>query len=71
MAEEKKQEQQKEPVEVPEKFKDIVEKIEKMSVLDLSELVKVLEKKFGVTAQAPMMVQAVAPSGEEGAKEEA
>ncbi|MDO8489913.1 MAG: 50S ribosomal protein L7/L12 [bacterium] len=42
-------------VEVPEKFKDLVEKIEKLSVLDLSELVKVLEEKFGVSAAAPMM----------------
>jgi large subunit ribosomal protein L7/L12 len=43
-------------VEVPAKFKDIVEKIEKMSVLDLSELVHLLEEKFGVTASAPMMM---------------
>lgn len=41
-----------EKVEVPEKFKALVEQIETMSVLDLSELVKVLEKKFGVSAQA-------------------
>ena len=39
-----------EKIEVPAKFKALVEKIEKMSVLDLSELVKILEKKFGVTA---------------------
>ncbi|MDP2927019.1 MAG: 50S ribosomal protein L7/L12 [bacterium] len=45
----------KEKSEVPTKFKDLVEKIEKLSVLDLSELVKVLEKKFGVSASAPMM----------------
>ena len=38
-------------VEVPAKFKDIVEKIEAMSVLEVSELVKVLEDKFGVSAQ--------------------
>ncbi len=53
---------EKEVVEVPEKFKSIVETIEKMSVLDLSELVKILEKKFGVSAAAPMMMGA-APSG--------
>jgi len=40
------------PVEVPEKFKKIVEAIEEMSVLELSELVKVFEKKFGVSAAA-------------------
>ena len=39
-------------VEVPAKFKKIVEEIEAMSVLDLSELVKVFEKKFGVSAAA-------------------
>lgn len=39
-------------VEVPAKFKDLVESIEKMSVLDLNELVKLLEKKFGVSAAA-------------------
>jgi len=35
-------------IEIPEKFEKLVEEIEKMSVLDLAELVKVLEKKFGV-----------------------
>jgi len=39
-------------VEVPSQFKDLVEKIEKMSVIELNELVKVLEKKFGVSAVA-------------------
>ncbi len=48
-----------ETVEVPEKFKKLVEEVEKMSVLDLAELVKVLEKKFGVSA-APQMVAAAA-----------
>ena len=40
------------PVEVPAKFKEIVEEIEKMSVMELNELVKVFEAKFGVSAQA-------------------
>jgi large subunit ribosomal protein L7/L12 len=39
-------------VEVPAKFKKLVEEVENMSVLELSELVKVLEKKFGVSASA-------------------
>ena len=43
-----------EKVQVPDKFKGLVEEIEKMSVLDLAELVKILEKKFGVSAVAPM-----------------
>ncbi|OGL65419.1 50S ribosomal protein L7/L12 [Candidatus Uhrbacteria bacterium RIFCSPLOWO2_01_FULL_47_24] len=37
-------------VEVPEKFKGLVEQIEKLTVSDLAELVKVLEGKFGVSA---------------------
>ncbi len=54
--EESKEEQKEEKgtVEVPAKFKNIVEEIEKMSVLDLAELVKVLEDKFGVSAVAPV-----------------
>lgn len=47
-----------EQVTVPEKFKSIVDVIEKMSVLDLAELVKILEKKFGVSASAPAMMMA-------------
>ncbi|MBI2410308.1 MAG: 50S ribosomal protein L7/L12 [Candidatus Kerfeldbacteria bacterium] len=50
---------EKTPVEVPEKFKALVEQIEQMSVLDLSELVKILEDKFGVSAAAPMMMGAM------------
>lgn len=45
-------------IEVPEKFKSLIETIEKMSVLDLAELVKILEKKFGVSAAAPAMMMA-------------
>ncbi len=54
-------EDQKEVV-VPEKFQDLVSKIEKMSVLDLAELVKILEEKFGVSAAAPAMMMAAAPA---------
>lgn len=52
MADEKKE------VQVPEKFKALVEQIEKLSVLDLAELVKILEEKFGVSAAAPVMAMA-------------
>lgn len=50
----------------------LLESIEKMSVLELAELVKALEEKFGVSATMPMMVGAApAAGGEEGgAKEE-
>jgi large subunit ribosomal protein L7/L12 len=58
-------------VEVPEKFAKLVEQIETLSVLDLSELVKVLEAKFGVSAAAPMMMAAAPAAGAEaGAAEE-
>ena len=50
--------EEKKDVVVPEKFEKLVAEIEKMSVLDLSELVKVLEDKFGVSAAAPMMMGA-------------
>ncbi|HBM45403.1 MAG: 50S ribosomal protein L7/L12 [Parcubacteria group bacterium GW2011_GWF2_38_76] len=55
-------------MEVPAKFKDIVEKIETMSVLDLSELVHVLEEKFGVKAQAAVMAAAPVAAGEAAAE---
>ncbi|MEK7568606.1 MAG: 50S ribosomal protein L7/L12 [Patescibacteria group bacterium] len=47
-------------VAVPAKFKDLVAKIEEMSVLDLHELVKVLEEKFGVSATAAAAAPAAA-----------
>jgi large subunit ribosomal protein L7/L12 len=57
-------------VEVPEKFKALVSEVEKMSVLDLAELVKVLEEKFGVSAAAPaMMMAAPAAAGAAAAEE--
>ena len=54
-------------VEVPAKFKAIVESIEKMSVLDLHELVKLFEAKFGVSAAAVAVAgpAAAAEAGEE------
>ncbi len=60
MSEEKTTEEttEEKAVEVPAKFKSLVEEIEKMSVLDLAELVKILEDKFGVSAAAPAMMMA-------------
>ena len=52
-----------EKITVPEKFKSLVGDIEKMSVLDLAELVKILEKKFGVSAAAPVAVAAAPAAG--------
>ncbi|TAL49432.1 50S ribosomal protein L7/L12 [Patescibacteria group bacterium] len=59
---------EKSETEVPAKFKKIVEEIREMSVLELNELVKVFEKKFGVSASAV----AVAPvaGGQVGESEE-
>lgn len=55
-------------VEIPAKFKDIVSAVESMSVLELSELVKVFEKKFGVSAAA---VAVAGPAAGGAAGEEA
>lgn len=59
-------------VVVPEKFKSLVENIEKLSVLELSELVHLLEDKFGVSASAPAAMAAgpQANGGAEAAAEE-
>lgn len=58
-----------EHVEVPAKFKKLIEDIEKMTVLELHELVKVLEKKFGVSAAAVVAVAGGVP-GNAGEAEE-
>jgi large subunit ribosomal protein L7/L12 len=58
---------EKKEVEVPKKFEALIEQIEQLSVIDLAELVKVLEEKFGVSAAAPVAV--VASGGAEGALE--
>lgn len=62
-------------VVVPAKFKKLVAEVEKMSVLELSELVKILEAKFGVSAAAPVAVAAprgapASAGGDSGDEEE-
>ena len=52
-------------VEIPAKFAAIVKQIEEMSVLDLNELVKVFEVKFGVSATAAAAPAAAAEAVEE------
>jgi len=59
-----------EEVEVPEKFAPIVEAVEKMTVLELNELVKLLEKKWGVTAAAVAVAAGGAAAGGEEEKSE-
>ena len=56
--------EEKKEVKVPEKFAKLVEEIEKMSVLDLSELVSILEEKFGVSAAAPVAMAAMPAAGQ-------
>ncbi len=51
-----------------EKFNDIFEKIEKLTVVELSELVKALEEKFGVSAAMPVAVAGAAAGGGETAE---
>src|SRR3989338_7376557 len=56
--------------DIPTKFQSLVGEIDKMSVLDLSELVKTLEDHYGVSAAAPAMMMAgpasaAAPAAEE------
>ncbi len=54
-----------ETVEVPKEFKALVDQVEKMTVLELHELVKVLEKRFGVSASA-VAVAGPAVAGDSG-----
>lgn len=62
-------EESKEEVEIPKEFKKLVEEIEKMSVLELHALVKVLEQHFGVSAQA-VAVAGPAAGGDAGGEEQ-
>ena len=55
--------QAEETVVVPEKFQALIDQVEQMSVLELNELVKVLENRFGVSAAA---VAVAGPAGGEG-----
>ncbi len=57
------------PVEVPSKFAALVTQVETMSVLELHELVKLLEKKFGVSAAAVAVAgPAAGPASDEEEK---
>ncbi len=51
--------------DVPEKFVKLVGELDKMSVLDLSEFVSVLEDHYGVSAAAPVAMAAPAAAGAE------
>lgn len=69
MAEEKtKKEETKDLPELSKEAQKVLEMVEKMTVLELADLVKVMEEKFGVSATAPVAM-AVAPATEEEAEE--
>lgn len=56
----------KEEVKLEGKMAEFVDWVETISVLELSQLVKALEDRLGVTAAAPVAVAVAAPAGEEG-----
>jgi len=57
---------EKTPVELSKDAEKIMELVEKLPVLELANLVKALEEKFGVSAAAPMMMAGAAPAGGAG-----
>lgn len=57
--------EEKKETKVPAKLENLVKEIESLSVMDLAELVKVLEEKFGVSAQAPIVAASAAVPGAE------
>lgn len=76
MAEEKKIEETKEPtkeetktdVKLSKDAEKVMELVEKMTVLELNDLVKALEDKFDVSAAAPVMMGAMPANGNGGAE---
>ena len=62
MSEETKTEEKDVTANLSDSAKKVIESIETMSVLELSELVKALEDKFGVVAAAPVAVAGAAPA---------
>jgi large subunit ribosomal protein L7/L12 len=70
MAEEKaKKEESKELPELSKDAQKVLEMVEKMTVLELADLVKVMEDKFGVSAAAPVAMAAAPIAGEEEKEE--
>jgi len=53
-----------------DKMNNIIAEVEKLTVLELAELVKAMEEKFGVSAAAPAMMMAAAPAAGGAAAEE-
>jgi large subunit ribosomal protein L7/L12 len=66
-----KTEEKKKSVELSSKLEDVVKTIEQLTALELSELVKGLEDKFGIQAAAPMAMGAMMPGAAGAAAGEA
>jgi len=60
-------EEEKETVDLSKNAEKVMEMVEKMTVLELNDLVKALEDKFGVSAAAPVMMGAMSANGANGA----
>lgn len=58
--------EEKTTVEVPKEFANLVAELDKMSALDISKFVKFLEEYWGVSAAAPAVAVAAAPTAEAG-----
>ena len=63
-------ENKKEEVKLSANLQKLVDEIEKLSILEVADLVKALEDKFGVSASAPVMVAGGAPAGDAPVAEE-
>lgn len=55
-------------INLSDNAKKVMDMVEKMTVLELNDLVKALEEKFGVSASAPMMMGAMPAGGANGAE---
>lgn len=59
--------EEKKSAEVPKEFKKIVDELDKLSALEISKFVKLLEEHWGVSAAAPVAVTAAPAGGDAGA----
>ena len=64
-------EETKEEVKLSKDAEKILDMVEKLSVLDLANLVKAMEDKFGVSAAAPVMMAGAPAGGDAGADDDA
>jgi large subunit ribosomal protein L7/L12 len=65
------EEKENKKVETPKEFEKLVAELDKMSALEISKFVKFLEEYWGVSAAAPAVAMAAAPSGDAAPAEEA